>query len=239
MNIRVSVTDIDAYIYFRDHDNGDFDKLMCQLRKEEPQTEPMRAGSAFHKAMEMAQPGDMVALEADGYYFAISPNVEMTLPRFRELKLECQMDSGIRSNLTVTLVGKVDGLDYNVVHDHKTTSRFVPDTLLDSYQWRFYLLASGADVFQWNVFEIKATGDREYEAFDFHVLRQYRYPGLAEDCKRMLCEFLTFLDVGSMTTPEEEHCTLADLLRMNRPTMPVTIGEMWATGGLDEQMSHS
>lgn len=217
MNLRVSVTAIDSWLYFMRHEDADIGELMAQLRGETVQTEPMRVGSAFHKAMELAQPGTAMSLKANGYQFTVMPQVELVLPAFRELKLEAEIP--ISQGLTVTLVGKVDGLEGRTVTDHKTTKRYEPEYLLDTYQWKQYLVMAEADTFVWNVFIIDegrwTEGGWEYQVKDVQRLTQYRYPGIESDCSDTLREFLAFLDAERMQFPTEQ-CTLANLLRANR-----------------------
>jgi hypothetical protein len=72
------------------------------------------------------------------------------------------------------------------VEDHKTTGRFDPERYLSGYQWRLYLDIFGADLFRWNVFEIKATDDPlTWDVFAQHTLEQYRYPAMSADCARL------------------------------------------------------
>lgn len=219
MNLRVSVTSIDSWLYTLSHENADVQKLLSDLRGEGVRSEPMIASSALHRALERAEPGESNDLIADGYRFIIKPDVELTLPAIRELKLEVEIP--IDAALTVTQVGKVDGLEGRTVYDHKGTKKFEPDYFLDSFQWKQYLNMSGADTFQWNVFEIDwerwtMLGDcKELSVTGYHELRQYRYPGMADDCMDLLRGFLSFLDVRSMRWPSQD-CTLRDLLRANR-----------------------
>ena len=52
--MRMSATDLDAFRYWRDNEDADLGALVSQLRRELPPTEPMLAGTAFHKALELA-----------------------------------------------------------------------------------------------------------------------------------------------------------------------------------------
>lgn len=210
-NIRLSVTDLDAYVYFRNSDQEP-EALMQRLRKEEPPSPAMATGRALHKALENAEPGTFTALEADGLLFHVLGSVELELPEIRELKAETPI--WINPNLGITLVGKVDAMHGQTIYDHKTTSRFDAERLFDTYQWRYYLEMFKADVFQWNCFELNQVGLNEYEVFGFHKLRQHRYIGMANDCGRLLSEFLEFLGVSKMTFPRPD-CTLAQLLKAN------------------------
>ena len=212
-NLRISVTDIDQYRYFRETDQA-VEILMARLRKEEPASEAMLAGIAFHKSLELAPEGNVECLEANGYRFILplGSDIEVKVPEIRELKLEREIP--ISKALKVTLVGKVDAYEGKTVYDHKTSSRFDPERLMDTYQWRYYLRGFQADAFVWNVFITELAEPQCYVIKDFHVLRQYRYRDLDSDCSKMLDEFLDFLNVSRLKFPKAD-CRLADLLRAN------------------------
>jgi len=236
VKVRISVTAIDSWLWYQGDDDMEFSALLAQLRGETPPNEAMRKGSAFHKALETASIGEFSYLEADGYRFLIEPNVELALPQIRELKLEGEYRVG---GLTVELVGKVDAVEGNTVYDHKTTGRFDADRLLNTFQWRYYLDLARADAFVWNVFEVGDTYSeappewypaptrvpgieaiKQYNVTAFHAVSQYRYPGLEADCQDKLQEFVDALGLTRMQFPSG-YCTLADLLRANRPAIGV------------------
>ena len=153
------------------------------LTVDEP-TEQMMAGTAFHKALEIAQDGDYEVLEANGYKFHL-PDAELSLPVIRELR-------GYGQYGPITVTGQVDGIEGAVICDHKTTSRFDPERYLDGCSWRFYLEMFGADVFVWNIFEIKELDPKVYQVKAPQIMRAYRYPGMAADCERHASAFYDF-----------------------------------------------
>lgn len=157
--------------------------LIRFITTDEP-SEAMLAGTAFHKALELAEEGRHFTLEALGYTFRLADG-EVALPDVRELRAY-----GSYGALTVT--GQVDGLHGKTVIDHKTTGRFDPERYLNGCQWKFYLDLFGADVFRWNVFEIKELGEREYGVAPPHVLTACRYPELHDDCMRLAADYLEF-----------------------------------------------
>ncbi|UYB51200.1 hypothetical protein OCJ37_14520 [Xanthomonas sp. AM6] len=189
--MRVSATDIDAFRYYRDNEDAELEPLLAQLRRQMAPTEPMLAGRAFHKALELAPPGEVGVFEQDGYRFEIAADVEIDIPDVRELKSTRDYVIG---GVPVTLVGMVDAIHGRRVDDHKTTTRFDPERFLDSYQWRIYLEVFGADEFRWNVFEW-SNSEREPQTYVVRAvnpLTMYRYPGLAADVERELAEFVAF-----------------------------------------------
>ena len=205
--IRVSVTDLDAYRYFRENENVELGDFLAQMRRETDPTEAMRAGTAFHKALELANDGEYAALEADGHHFAIAEDIELFLPAIREMKATKEYSFG---DIIVTLVGKVDAICGRTVYDHKFTKRFDPDRFLSGYQWRAYLDIFEADRFEWNVFEGRARSSRdpgepmngvnEYFVTRFHPLAADRYPGLRKDLQQ---EIADFVDMATNHLPEK------------------------------------
>ena len=211
-NLRLSVTTLDSYVYFKGSDQ-ETDVLMARLRGEEPPSPEMARGRALHKALELAEPGEFVSLKADGFDFNILGSVELELPEYREVKAEHPIV--INPGLTVTLVGKVDALQGRTVYDHKGMGRFEAEYLFDTFQWRWYLHIFGADAFVWNCFVLKETRPREFDVTDFHKLTQYRYPSMADDCLALLREFLNFLNIDKLRFPKDD-CPLATLLKANQ-----------------------
>lgn len=157
--------------------------LVRFITTDEP-SEAMKAGTAFHKAMELAQDGLHETFEANGYRFLL-PDAEITLPPIREMR--AYKDYG---GLTVT--GQVDAVQGRTVFDHKTTGKFDPERYLDGCQWRFYLDLFKADEFQWNVFVIKEVEPQVYQVAEPQILKAYRYPELHCDCERLADDYLDF-----------------------------------------------
>lgn len=182
--IRLSVTDLDSMLYWRDSEDMDFEALLTRLRGQEPPGANMLAGRAFHKLLENATAGcEWFASEQDGIRFDFAIDEEIALPQICELKAEhlFQTPSG-----PVTLVGKVDGLQGITVHDYKLTERFDAERYADSYQWRSYLLMFGVPRFVYDVFVCRYDTDRVY-VFDYHRLPVCAYPGMEADVYREVC----------------------------------------------------
>lgn len=177
------VSNIEAFRRWRLDEEQTVEDLVRWITTDEP-SPAMRAGTAFHRAIELAQPGEYETLHANGHAFHM-PEGTLWLPAVRELRAHA--DYG-----PLRVTGQVDGLLGKVVVDHKTTSRFDAERYLEGYQWRFYLDIFGADVFRWNVFEIREIDALVYEVTDPQVLVAYRYPALHEDCARLAADYHTF-----------------------------------------------
>lgn len=183
--MQARVSNIEQYRQWRQTDD-DPQTLVDRLLHFQP-TEAMEAGTAFHKAMELASAGSYDRLEANGYTFLLDDDAEIYLPRTRELR--CYRQYG-----PLHVTGQVDGLEGKRVEDHKTTAYFSAERYLDGCQWRFYLDIFGADVFRWNVFEVKPVRDQPmtYTVGAPHILEARRYASLNRDCAALASGFYDF-----------------------------------------------
>ena len=66
-----------------------------------------------------------------------------------------------------------------------TTAHFDAERYFSGYQWRFYLDIFRAKTFRWNVFEMKEEGWMTYRVTGLHVLEQFHYPELEQDCRAL------------------------------------------------------
>lgn len=181
--LRISVTDLDSYLYWESAEDMDFESLLKRLRGEEPPSPQMAAGKAFHRLLEEAVPGEIPSATVDGHQFVFALDGEIALPVVRELKGECVFQTGVGP---VTLVGKVDSLQGLEVHDYKLTERFDAERYADSYQWRCYLPIFRAQDFVYDVFQGRYEDEQKVVIYDYHRLRFTAYPGMCQDVQRKL-----------------------------------------------------
>ena len=169
------VSHIEAFRQWRDDESATAEDLVERLNA--PATESMAAGTAFHRALELAEDGEYETLQANGFTFHVDADIDLQLPSIRELRAS-------RHYGELEITGCVDATVGRRIDDHKTTGSFDPDRYLDGCSWKFYLDIFGADIFRWNVFVIRAhrSKARTYDVVDQHTLEQFRYPGLHEDC---------------------------------------------------------
>lgn len=190
MTFRVS--EVESFRQWKHDEAAELDMLLARLRGETPASEAMLAGTAFHKALELAAPKEHTALHALGYTFRIVGDFDLAIPTIREIRASKTYDTPIGP---ITVSGQLDALHGKRIEDHKTTGNFdrAYERYLSGFQWRYYLDIFEADHFRWNVFEICATDDElTWDVFDFHTLEQYRYPSLHNDCHALACELAAF-----------------------------------------------
>lgn len=139
------------------------------------ETAKMAAGTAVHKALEMAVDGDLAGADVNGWTITFDMDGALSLPRLREIPLS-------RRYGDVTLFGRVDAITGTTVYDHKTTQAFDADRYADSYQWRAYLAISGRDRFVYELFKAKVDEDARTVVITDHIsLSFHRYPALEAD----------------------------------------------------------
>lgn len=195
--LSASVSNMDLYRMWRGNEDLGLDWLLRRLRDEEPATEQMKVGSAFHKILENPDFEEQTEVTCDGFWFSILCEIELELPHTRELSIEKQYGD-------LLVRGRVDGLGGKKVTDYKTTEQFDADRLMEGYQWRFYLDMLDCDKFTWKVFVLSQYGKPgHYDVRQTHDLTQYRYPGLREDCERLAAEYLDFTKSVGFTKERE------------------------------------
>jgi hypothetical protein len=212
------VSHVAAFARWRDDEDAEgVDWLINQIISNE-ETEPMRRGTAFHKALETIKDGwEGTEIESMGYRFVFTCDVAISLPPTRELRKD--KDYG-----GIIVSGQADGIGGGSIIDHKTTSRFDAEKYIEGWQWRFYLDIFAADQFTWFAWEMKEIDAKVYEVFGFHQLTQYRYPGLEQDCRELVSDFKRFAEryLGSYSfAPMEPKCA----------PQPKPEFRMWATRG--------
>ena len=204
--IRLSVSDLEAFRYWKASEESTLADLVARLTKKEPPTPQMQAGAALAGLFEHATPRSLDEWSGGGWTFTFMiDDARFILPAAREIKAEevFETPSG-----PVTLVGKVDGLDGLLVRDQKLTESFDAERYLDSLQWRAYLVMFGAREFVYDVFKCSYDRDPGGEDQDgkyvkgpirlppnglvtiteYHPLRFYAYPNMRADVEAAVAE---------------------------------------------------
>jgi hypothetical protein len=148
----------------------------------------MSAGTAVHKSLELAQPGEIFTDQQNGWTIRYELDAAIYLPRLREVPLQ-------RDHNGITLFGRCDSLTATSVHDIKTTSAIDPDRYAESYQWRAYLWMSGRPVFFYDIFKAKIDEETYTVTLtDYVCLRFHRYAAMDRDVERVIEEFAAAVD---------------------------------------------
>jgi hypothetical protein len=187
------VSSVDRFRQYEQDEDMEAADLVADIMGMSEPSPLMLAGTAFHKALELADVGDGIpALHADGYEFLFEGDgFEVALTPVRELRASKVYTV---DGEPIRISGQVDALHGRRIEDHKTTGRFDPERYLAGAQWKLYLDIFGADHFRWNVFEIQG-GDhpKQFRVMDQHTLEQFRYPSLGADCQALVERFARFV----------------------------------------------
>lgn len=190
--MKYRVSHVEAFRQWEQDDDADIESLLRRIRGDEPPSEKMLAGTALHKALELAQDdGEVSELQADGYTFLFAGDFKIALTHVRELRAH---KTYMADGRPIVISGQVDQIEGKRIDDHKTTGRFDPERYLDGCQWRLYLDIFNADRFRWNVLEMEETDEPGvWRVFNQHTLEQYRYPELPADCAGLVTRFARFV----------------------------------------------
>lgn len=199
--LTASVSNLDLFRLWKDDEELSLGWLLQRIF-EPSQTDAMKAGEAFHKALELADTGEVDSLTWGPYRFDFACDVTVALPQLREIPVSLPYGD-------LTVRGRLDAITGHCVTDFKTTEQFDPDRLMSGWQWRYYLDMTGCDVFRWLVFVLREADDPlTYAVVDFHELVQRRYPDLHKDCERLAREYAAFA-VEHLKKPEKTELEIA------------------------------
>lgn len=189
--MKYRVSHVEAFRAWEADEEAETDDLIARILGKDEPSERMLAGTALHRALELADHGvEADTLTANGYTFHFAEDFDLALPDVRELRAA---RTWMVDGEPITISGQVDCIDGKRIEDHKTTGRFDPDRYLSGCQWRLYLSIFGADRFRWNVFEIAERKPLVYDVRAQHTLEQWRYPALEDDCTRLVERFARFV----------------------------------------------
>lgn len=181
------VSHLAAFARWREDEESDAGWLVNQILSNE-ETEAMRKGTAFHKALEIAVEGEYDSIERDGYTFHFTGQFELSLPATREMRVGKDYGGLIVS-------GQCDAIAGKTIYDHKSTEYFDAEKYLTGWQHRFYLDLFGADRFIWYVWEMNQMDESgHYNVHTLHPLTQYRYAGMDRELRALAADFKVFAD---------------------------------------------
>lgn len=194
------VSNLESYRQWKEEEDLGLGWLIERIFESKP-SPAMLAGTAFHKALELADYTSFETMSANGYTFHIECDCELEVPKIREIR-------GFKKYGDLDVSGQCDAINGRIVTDYKTTGYFDADRYMSGYQWRYYLDIFEADVFRWQIFEIKPVVDakipREFDQFEdhqdskeyvvrsHHQLEQKRYPDMHADCMKLAKEYAEF-----------------------------------------------
>lgn len=181
------VSQVDVFRSWEDDPEAGTEWLIKALSSDKP-TEDMERGTAFHTAMETLGECELDRIESEGYTFLFDGDFE--IPRFPVREIRRNKDYG-----GIVISGKVDAINGHHILDHKASTYFDAERYFTKYQWRYYLDIFNADKFTWYVWEmLEADEPGLWVVRDLHVLEQYRYPNLDNDCRDLALRLKAFAE---------------------------------------------
>ncbi len=150
----------DSYWGRKDPDGNDMvftDELFAaELLKKFEKTPQMKAGTAFHKILELSQYDteilNLIGIDGELYKFdyQIPSDVDIQIPQLRETRISKNFNG-------ITINGIVDAINGTTIWDHKFTEQIRIEKYLNSWQYRIYLWMTGLDNFIFNLFQGKVS----------------------------------------------------------------------------------
>lgn len=185
--IRIRASDLDSWLYYQKNEDMTAEELLKRLRREEPPTSKMLAGTALHSLIEAAKPDEEIHVgESQGHTFRFADGIELPYMAARELRAKLLIAEGM------VLVGVADGFDGSV-REYKLTERFDAEHYMESYQWRAYAVMFGANKIVYDVFVGREDKPRVWTIFEVQRLPLYAYPGIERDVRRVARELGGFM----------------------------------------------
>lgn len=189
MDLRLSVTDLDAWRFFQ-HSTLSEEDAVRRILRQEPPSEAMKLGLSFEDFI--MNPDEKTSIE--GFTFYAPKDVATYKPQAIQIPIQ----KLYRVNgVNVTLSGRLDAVAGYVAIDWKTTLNAIDmDKYLMAYQWRCYLDMLGPHyTFFYEVFKLtKNRGQlHAYTLQDKETMRVGRYPGMQDDIRRGIAEYVDAL----------------------------------------------
>lgn len=164
----------------KDEDGNDIeftDELfIAELLKQFEKTPEMKAGTALHKILELANEGTDISTipcielnnEVFNFCYTIQDNAELHIPQLREQKI-------LKTYNGITINGVVDALNGNTVYDHKLTKQINYSKYQNSYQWKIYLWMLNMNYFTYNVFQAKVKNDNNIYTVEINKFSSFNF----------------------------------------------------------------
>ncbi|MFP4527698.1 MAG: hypothetical protein ACLFQX_04045 [Candidatus Kapaibacterium sp.] len=215
--LRISVTTLESFRRFLQEEWLSEQKLISQIKREEPPSIHMAIGTAFHDILE--HPHERVKYDdkKDIHYFESGGIVfpfETITKAYDQISYRYPFEvkttkDYIVDGEAVRVVAMADQLIGNIACEHKTTyGNFDCARYAESYQWRYYCDLFSSDIVIYKVFEFPRLNQSKMDLRlkDMHIFSMWRYPGMETDLKLLLGHFVgwvKFRKLEAYLTPKE------------------------------------
>ena len=206
--IRLRCGDLDSWLDYVDPQfegvGLSTEQFLARMNRTQGTNPAMRAGSALHKLLEHARPGDELGsfpgVKVDGVRLRFDFDEELVLPVEREPEImERTFDT---QHGPVLLRGRIDGreLDNTIVDYKLTTAQFNAERFARSMQWKAYAYLKGAKRFKYLIFqskqeEIVEDGKPTLDVWihAMHPLVLWSYPEIGDDVCEVVSDLAGFV----------------------------------------------
>jgi len=214
MIYRMSPSKLENFrVYLDEEYNGSvtLEDVVKYLRGEAKWKPSMNYGSAIHAVLEHGhlkylQKGDICIIKEKDFPEPITLTLQELAPVIEYRRKHPKLISEVKLTHdlvlpygTIQIPMKVDGMEGNVVHEHKNPeSSWHLEDYERSIQWKIYLVATNAYCVQYNIFCWKKLKDKPVE-IKRESFRLYRYPGIMDDIIEVINKLVNFCNQHELT----------------------------------------
>ncbi len=208
MKIRLRVGDLDSWLDYVDPQfegvGLSTEQFFARMNRTQGVNSAMMAGSALHKLLEHARPGDeydeFIGAKVDGVRLRFDIDHELALPAEREPAIIEEVFPTRYGD--VLLRGRIDGEEVaSTIVDYKlTASSFNAERFARSMQWKAYSTIKGSKRFKYIVFqskqeEVVEDGESVLDVWihNVHVLPLWSYPEMKDEVQAVVSDLAGFV----------------------------------------------
>ncbi len=211
--MRVSVTTLESFRLFLQEEWFTEKRFLEQLSGKFISTLGMEFGTSYHRLLEVGleYPNTLVFTHTDGGKLInvsdaiINPALEF---RSRHPNIISEIKNTkeyLIGNDTITVSGICDGVEGMILHEHKTCLGFDGDKYVNSCQYKFYFEMFGAEIVQYNVFDLiankteikQAQNLEEFTQFiksvEYNKIMLYKSPDNSDYCYNLVSQFVEYV----------------------------------------------
>jgi len=204
--MRVSATLLESYRLYLTEEWKTEASLIESIQGVFVPSPQMELGTAFHAVLETPERFRVAGGYRSGAYAfedaTMAPLLALIDRRgVFEVKATTELDGH-------TLVAQADLLAGATLHEFKTTlSTFDAEKYADSYQWRVMSLVFQPAQITYHVASLDDHGNSVVELKSLDSVNLYPYPGLEQDVRDLLREFVTYVEMKGLS----EYCQRSHL----------------------------
>lgn len=214
--VTIGVSDLDTYLYGLKAGKSP-EQICADILREFVPSPAILAGLAGHELIEKWHLSNLhyVGRNGEEMFYCNTQKVAVKVRRYKEViefindnyrdpvhEMWIRPQNYKYSGWTISVRGKIDIYENGCIGDHKFKISPIRNDYTIQYayspQWQLYLMATGLDEFQYNIFYPEQWGDEDSPYIAAPPLKLYRYVGMEEWVEAKLYEFFQFLSDHNM-----------------------------------------